>query len=105
MEYFSMMKKTACFINMGRGSTVNQEDLIKALQEEKMRAMVSDVFNEEPLPEDSPLWKMENVILTPHICGESPKYVERSMDIIEHNLEAYRNGGKMINLIDMTKGY
>lgn len=104
-EYFSLMKKTACFINIGRGTTVNEEELIGALQDKVFRAMVSDVFNEEPLPEDSPLWKMDNVILTPHICGASPKYNERSMEIIEHNLKAYLSGDEMVNIIDLERGY
>jgi phosphoglycerate dehydrogenase-like enzyme len=105
MRYFSLMKEKACFINMGRGTTVNENDLIRALQEKKFRAMVSDVFENEPLSEDSPLWKMDNVILTPHICGPSPKYNERSMEIIEHNLKAYLSGGDMINIVDPAKGY
>ena len=105
MEYFNLMKDNACFINMGRGSTVNEEDLIQALIEKKIRALVSDVFYEEPLLNDSPLWKMENVILTPHICGVSSKYMDRAVEIIEYNLEAYLNGGKMMNVIDFKRGY
>jgi len=68
--------------------------------------MVSDVYFEEPLPEDSPLWDLENVILTPHICGMSPKYMERATEIIDHNLEVYlHRKGEMINLVDLESGY
>lgn len=103
---FSAVKESACFINLGRGPTVNQADLIDALQTKKMRALVSDVYEEEPLPEDSPLWALENVILTPHIAGVSPKYLERGMDIIRHNLPIYvANSGEMINVVDFDKGY
>jgi phosphoglycerate dehydrogenase-like enzyme len=103
---FAAVKESACFINLGRGPTVNQTDLVDALQTKKMRAMVSDVYEEEPLPEDSPLWEMENVILTPHIAGVSPKYLERAMDIIKHNLPVYvANSGEMINVVDLDRGY
>lgn len=103
---FTLMKKSACFLNLGRGSTVNQSDLIDALQAKMIRALVSDVYAEEPLPDDSPLWEMENVILTPHIAGVSPKYLERAMDIIRHNLQVYvSRSGEMMNVVDLTKGY
>jgi phosphoglycerate dehydrogenase-like enzyme len=104
--YFDLMKESACFINMGRGKTVNEPDLIETLRNGKIRAMVSDVYFEEPLPEDSPLWDLENVILTPHICGMSPKYMERAVKIIDHNLEVYlHRKGEMINLVDLESGY
>lgn len=105
-HYFNLMKETACLINMGRGTTVNEPDLIEALKHKKFRAMVTDVFYEEPLPQDSPLWDLDNVILTPHICGESPKYMNRVMEIIEHNFNVYDSGkGTMINLVDPARGY
>ena len=100
------MKKSACFINLGRGSTVNQDDLLEALQNKTIRALVSDVYDKEPLPEDHPLWQLDNVILTPHIAGVSPKYLERAMDIVEYNLQAYISGvGEMRNVVDFMKGY
>jgi phosphoglycerate dehydrogenase-like enzyme len=105
-QYFDLMKESACFINMGRGKTVNEPDLIDALRNGRIRALVSDVYFEEPLPEDSPLWGLENAILTPHICGMSPKYMERALEIIDHNLEVYvHKKGKMINLVDLKTGY
>ena len=103
---FSLMKKSACFINLGRGSTVNQDDLLEALQNKTISALVSDVYEKEPLPEDHPLWQLENVILTPHIAGVSPKYLLRAMEIIEHNLQVYvSRNGEMKNRVDFTKGY
>ncbi len=100
------MKRSACLINMGRGSTVKEADLIPILKEGRIRAFWSDVFEEEPLPESSPLWQMENVVITPHICGESTKYMEKAMDIIAHNLKVYQTGeGAMINVVDPSKGY
>lgn len=104
--FFAMMNKSACFINLGRGSTVNQDDLINALRTKTIRALVSDVYEEEPLSEDNPLWKLDNVILTPHISGVSPKYLERAMDIIRHNLNVYLSrSGEMMNEVDLTLGY
>jgi phosphoglycerate dehydrogenase-like enzyme len=103
---FDLMKSTACFINIGRGKTVNEADLIEALKNKKIRAAVLDVYNEEPLPAESPLWSLDNVILTPHICGESTKYLDKAMDIIKHNMDAYAYGrGSMINLVDYSKRY
>ena len=104
--FFCLMRPSACFINLGRGSTVNQRDLIEALRTNMIRAAVSDVYEEEPLPADSPLWQMENVILTPHIAGVSPQYLRRAMDIVRHNLNVYRSGtGRMINVVDPVRGY
>ena len=105
-RFFGAMKPTASFINMGRGTTVNETDLIEALRNRRIKALVSDVYETEPLPAASPLWGMENVILTPHICGVSPRYMARAMEIIAHNLEVYLSGrGEMINVVDTVAGY
>jgi phosphoglycerate dehydrogenase-like enzyme len=105
-RFFDQMKPTACFINIGRGRTVNEDDLIEALRNKKIRAMVSDVYYTEPLPPESPLWDLDNVILTPHVCGVSPQYMARAMEIVVHNLNVYLSGqGEMINLVDMQAGY
>jgi phosphoglycerate dehydrogenase-like enzyme len=105
-RFFDQMKPTACFINIGRGPTVNEDDLIETLRHKKIRAMVSDVYHTEPLPPESPLWDLDNVILTPHISGVSPQYMDRAMEIITHNLNVYLSGqGEMVNLVDMQTGY
>jgi len=105
-DYFSAMKKAACFINIGRGPTVNQADLVDALKSNQIGGLVADVYEEEPLPEDSPLWKLENVILAPHIAGVSPNYMKRAMDVIRHNLKVYvSQSGEMMNVIDCNCGY
>ena len=103
---FSRMKKTACFINIGRGKTVNEPDLIQALSKGNIRAAVSDVFFDEPLTPDSPIWHLENIIITPHVCGVSNRYMERGLRIIDHNLNAYLRGQKdLINVVDLAAGY
>jgi phosphoglycerate dehydrogenase-like enzyme len=105
-RYFGSMKKTACFINIGRGPTVNQADLVDALKSNRIGGLVADVYEAEPLPDDSPLWGLENVILTPHIAGVSPNYLKRAMDVITHNLRVYvSQSGEMINVIDCSSGY
>jgi phosphoglycerate dehydrogenase-like enzyme len=105
-RYFALMKQSACFINLGRGSTVNQADLIDALRTKMFRALVSDVYEEEPLPEDNPLWQLENVILTPHVAGVSLQYLERALSIVRHNLKVYVDQlGEMMNVVDLTRGY
>jgi phosphoglycerate dehydrogenase-like enzyme len=104
--FFGLMKKSACFINLGRGSTVNQADLTDALRTQTIRALVGDVYEAEPLPADSPLWQFENVILTPHVAGVSPQYLQRAMNIIRHNLQVYLSRtGRMMNLVDLKLGY
>jgi phosphoglycerate dehydrogenase-like enzyme len=105
-RYFASMKKTACFINIGRGPTVNQADLVDALKNNQIGGLVADVYEEEPLPEDSPLWELENVILAPHIAGLSPNYLQRTMDVILHNLKVYvSQSGEMMNVVDCDSGY
>jgi phosphoglycerate dehydrogenase-like enzyme len=68
---------------------------------------VLDVFSREPLPETSPLWELDNCIMTPHISGRSPRYMERAMEIFHQNLEVYDKAVKdeMINKIDYKRGY
>ncbi len=105
-KLFNRMDPGACFINMGRGRTVNEDDLAEALRTGTIRAAASDVFDTEPLPEDSPLWDLENMIITPHVCGKSPSYMNRALEIIEHNLDVYTGGkGSMINVVHPDTRY
>ena len=105
-KYFGAMKKTAVFINMGRGTTVNEQDMIKALQSKSIKGVVTDVYNNEPIAEDSPLWDLDNIIMTPHICGENPNYMKMAYEIFKENLRVFASGqGEMINKVDINKGY
>ena len=74
-KYFSLMKRESYYMNIGRGKTTNEEDLIKALKENKIKGAALDVFDNEPLPKDNPLWDMGNVIITPHLSGISKTYM------------------------------
>jgi phosphoglycerate dehydrogenase-like enzyme len=99
------MKPTAHLINIGRGGTVDQNTLIRALQEGWIAGAGLDVFEEEPLPADSPLWAMDNAILTFHYAGSNPHYLERAMAIFLDNLCRYKSGESMRNVVDKKLGY
>ena len=102
---FEKMKPSAYLINIGRGGTVNDADLIQALQAGQIAGAGLDVFAREPLPPDSPLWDMDNVILTSHYSGSTPHYDERAMEIFIDNLERYKQGQPMRNVVDKQRGY
>ena len=104
-EVMAAMKKSAYLINVGRGSVIDEEALIKALQTGQIAGAGLDVFVQEPLPPSSPLWKMENVIISPHLAGNHPSYHEASADVFAQNLERYLNKRDMLNLVDRKMGY
>jgi phosphoglycerate dehydrogenase-like enzyme len=104
-ENLSRMKKTAFLINIGRGQLVKQKELVAALREGKIAGAALDVFEEEPLPSDSELWDMENVIITPHIAGDSKQEMARILDIFCENLNRYRSRMPLINVVDKQVGY
>ncbi len=99
------MKPTAFLVNIGRGEVVNEHDLIKALQRGWIAGAGLDVFETEPLPDDSPLWGMANVILTPHVSGFTTHYDERAVDLFAANLRRYLAGEALINVVDRELGY
>ncbi len=99
------MKKTAYLVNIGRGGTVQEDALIRALQEGWIAGAGLDVFEQEPLPAHSPLWQMEQVIITAHYAGRTPLYQERAMRIFLDNLRRYRNGEPLQNVVDKRLGY
>ena len=99
------MRSSAFLINVARGGVVDEQALIQALREGWIAGAGLDVFVQEPLPSDSPLWGMENVILTPHIAGLTPHYDERAADVFAENLRRYLSGRPLLNQIDLAKGY
>jgi len=88
----SLMKPSATLINVARGRVVDEEALIKALQQERLAAAGLDVTREEPLPAASPLWTMPNVLITPHTAGETQRYEDAVIDILLDNLERMWRG-------------
>lgn len=101
----ALLKPTAYLVNIGRGGTVDEGALAEALSLGRLAGAGLDVFENEPLPENSPLWDLENVIITPHYAGVTPRYHERLMEIFLDNLERYVKGRPMRNLVDRTRGY
>lgn len=98
---FSAMQPSAYFLNMGRGETVDEEALIQALEAGKIAGAALDVFMEEPLPENSPLWNTKNLIITPHVGGRSDIYLDQALPIFEENLSRYLKGERkdLINVV------
>ncbi len=105
LDEFQAMKPTAYFINIARGAIVRQADLVMALQLGVIKGAGLDVFEEEPLPADSPLWTMNNVIVTPHLAALSPAYLDRAVKLFVDNLVRYVENREMFNVIDKAKGY
>ncbi|MBM7703723.1 D-2-hydroxyacid dehydrogenase [Metabacillus iocasae] len=104
---FERMKSSAFFINIGRGALVAEEELTEALQKREIAGAGLDVFEQEPLPLESSLWELENVIVTPHTSGDTQYYDERVIhDIFLPNLKQYLQHKPLtINLLDFKKGY
>jgi phosphoglycerate dehydrogenase-like enzyme len=99
------IKPDAFLVNIGRGGVVDEPVLVQALQEGWIAGAGLDVFAEEPLPASSPLWAMENVILSPHIAGATPHYHERAAEVFAENLVRYVAGRPLLNQVDTDKGY
>ena len=102
---FKEMKPAAFLVNVGRGGLIKEEDLVKALKKGWIAGAGLDVFETEPLPDDSPLWTMENVILTPHVSGFTPFYDDRMTDLFAENLRRYLAGEPLLNLVNRETGY
>lgn len=104
-----LMKSDALFINVGRGSLIDTDALIRALEERRIAGAILDVLEKEPLAADSPLWKMPNVLITPHISGRGfghdPGTEKKVWDICLENLRRYIAGEDIINEVDMNLGY
>ncbi|OGO17658.1 MAG: hypothetical protein A2Z15_01610 [Chloroflexi bacterium RBG_16_50_11] len=102
---FRSMKPTAYIINIGRGGLIDQEALIRALDEKRIAGAGLDVTTPEPLPKESRLWDFDNVILSPHVSGGMEDYMLRATELFCDNLKRYLEGKKLRNVIDKKKGY
>lgn len=102
---FQKMKPTARIINPARGKIIDQSAMIRALSEKRIAGVGLDVFEQEPLPADSPLWKMSNVIITTHTAGSSPATVGRITDIVCENLRRFLAGEPLINVVNKKSGF
>lgn len=104
-EELDVLKPTAFLIDFSRGGIIDHGALIAALQDKRLAGAALDVFPEEPLPPSSPLWRLPNVIITPHIGGVSPHYMNRAVDLFSENLARYLSNEPLYNQFDPEKGY
>lgn len=102
---FSRMNTDAVFVNISRGKIVNEKDLITVLEGKNIKAAVLDVFETEPLPKESRLWELDNVVITPHSSGRIEEFLGKSMEIFSYNMNCLIENKRIPNLIDLEKGY
>jgi phosphoglycerate dehydrogenase-like enzyme len=103
---FACMPEGAGLVSIGRGQVIDEAALVAALASKHLSGAVLDVFEKEPLPPESPLWEMENVVITPH-CGvdDLSGYLPRALNIFLDNVERYLSGAPLENVVDLTHGY
>lgn len=104
-RFFNATKKGALFLSVGRGQSTVTADLVAALQSGQLFGAGLDVTDPEPLPADSPLWQMDNVIITPHVSAAGIDSSQRTMIIAAENLRRYVAGEALLNVVDLEKGY
>lgn len=104
-ERIPMMKPEACVINVGRGALLDEAALADALRQHRIGGAALDVFEQEPLPPESPLWDLENLLITPHTAGLTDKLWERHYALIRENLQRYLAGKPLQAMVDKQKGY
>jgi phosphoglycerate dehydrogenase-like enzyme len=100
-----LMRPDSFLINVGRGGIVDESALVRALRERWIAGAGLDVFATEPLPADSPLWSLDNVILSPHISGVTPRYDDHMAALFTENLRRYVADEPLLNLVDRSLGY
>jgi phosphoglycerate dehydrogenase-like enzyme len=104
-EELRTMKPSAYLINIARGGIVDEEALVHALEERWIAGAGLDVFSTEPLPHNSRLWELPNVIISPHISGGMENYAVRATELFAENLERYFAGKRLLNVVDKKRGY
>lgn len=104
-EFFAALKPGAYFVSVGRGRSTVTADLIAALNSGRLGGAGLDVFDPEPLPADSPLWHLSNLIITPHVSADTPFAEEQRSAVIVENLRRYAAGEPMLSVVDVERGY
>jgi phosphoglycerate dehydrogenase-like enzyme len=99
------MKPSGYLINVGRGPQVDQLALVEALRTRQIAGAALDVFDREPLPADSPLWNLDNLLITPHTAGLTDKLWQRHYELFSENLRRYIAGEPLLYMVDKHKGY
>ncbi len=103
--HFAAMKRDAYLINVGRGPLVEEAALIAALQSRQIAGAALDVFDTEPLHADSPLWELDNLLITPHTAAITDKLWERQFQLIAQNMQRFLAGDELLSIVDKSKGY
>jgi phosphoglycerate dehydrogenase-like enzyme len=103
--HLKQMKSRAYLINISRGAVVDEKALIEALRAHNIAGAALDVFEEEPLPQESPLFDLDNVLLSPHISGNFPEYIHWASKDFGENLNRYLTGKSLRNVVNMERGY
>lgn len=104
-DILARVKPGAYLVNIARGEIIDEPALIEALRERRIAGAALDVFETEPLPSSSPLWELDNVILTPHVSGMAPDYEARVVDIFIDNYQSFVAGKRMPTEVDFQRGY
>jgi phosphoglycerate dehydrogenase-like enzyme len=104
-EFFAALKPTAFFLSVGRGRSTVTDDLTAALQARRIAGAGLDVTDPEPLPPTSPLWRLPNVIITPHVSGNTSVAMTARRAIVRENLRRYIAGEPMLAVVDIERGY
>ncbi len=104
-QRIALMKPSAVFINVGRGKTVDEEALVEALQEKRIRGAALDVFEREPLAPEHPLWQLDNVLISPHTADRTSDSHMRAMQFFIENLRRFRAGEALDNVVDTQEQY
>jgi phosphoglycerate dehydrogenase-like enzyme len=104
-EAIAAMKRTAVLVNVGRGPVVDERALADALEQRRIRGAALDVFETEPLPAESPLWRQPNVLLSPHCADHVPGWVDEGMRVFLRQLDRFRRGEPLRDVVDKARGY
>jgi phosphoglycerate dehydrogenase-like enzyme len=99
------MKSTAWIVNIARGAIVDEVALAEALEAGVIGGAALDALTVEPLPRESPLWSLENVIITPHSSNSSPNVRQRTVALIQENLRRFKTGEPLLNVVNLEAGY
>lgn len=104
-EFFTVLKPGTLYVSVGRGQTTDLEDLMIALDNGQLAGAALDVMHPEPLPANHPLWSHDKVIITPHVAGFSGAAFNRTFILFKENLRRYLNGDRLLNVVDIERGY
>lgn len=104
-KLLSQLKPGAVLIDISRGGVVKGDAVLRALDAGRLKGAALDVFEQQPLPPESSLWKREDILITPHVSGTTPHYLERALNVFLDNYAAFSKGQRMVTLVDQVAGY